>query len=270
MIKVDAMRCGTVGTDETIPDRSKSKNPYAYTGVLRGERHRVWLPVYAYLIEHPKGRILVDTGWHTDVRTDQKKHLSWKLNIASKAILPAGEAVNEQLTARGLTPADMDMVLLTHLDVDHASGLSLVKDAKTIYAGKAELEAAAHGDIRYNPKLWEDISIRPVPMTENPAFPHGEAWDVFGDETVYFVNLAGHSAGMTGVLIQHNGKKVILTGDACYNRHNWEDMKLPGITADAEKAKRSIEWVAKMSASPNCMEILATHDAEILPHTVEL
>lgn len=264
------MRCGTVGTDETIPDRSKSKNPYAYTGVLRGERHRVWLPVFAYLIEHPKGRILVDTGWHTDVRTDQKKHLSWKLNIASKAVLPAGEAVSEQLAARGLSAADIDMVLLTHLDVDHASGLSLVKDAKAFYAGKDELAAVSHGDIRYNKKLWEGIAIRPVPMTGNAAFPHGEAWDVFGDGTVYFVNLAGHSAGMTGVLVQNGGKFVILTGDACYNRHNWEDIKLPGITADAKKAEASIRWIAKKSRSINCVEILATHDPEVLPHSLEL
>ena len=132
------------------------------------------------------------------------------------------------------------------------------------------MDAVSHGDIRYNKKLWEGITIQPVSMTEDAAFPHGEACDAFGDGTVYFVNLAGHSAGMTGVLVQNRGKYVILTGDACYNRHNWEDLKLPGITANAQKAKKSIEWVAKMSKSANCVEILATHDAEILPHSLEL
>jgi len=270
MIKIHAMRCGTVGTDETIPDHSKSKNPFAYTGVFRGERHRVWLPVYTYLIEHPQGRILVDTGWHTDVRTSQKKHLSWKLNIASKAILPAGEAVTEQLAAKKLTPVDIDILLLTHMDVDHASGLSLVKDAKSIYAGKAELNAVSRGNIRYNKKLWAGIPVLPVPMVENAAFPHRQAWDVFGDGTVYFVNLAGHSAGMTGVMIQNNGRYIILTGDACYNCQNWKDLKLPGITVDDDAARKSIEWIAGMSRSPNCVEILATHDSEVLPHSIEL
>jgi N-acyl homoserine lactone hydrolase len=139
VIDIHVLRCGTVGTDETIPDRAKSKNPYAYTGVLRGEKHRVWLPVFTYLIEHPRGRILVDTGWHTDVRTDQKKHLSWQLNIASKAVLPPGEAVTEQLAALGLSPAELDAVLLTHLDVDHASGIGLVRDAKKFFVNAAEL-----------------------------------------------------------------------------------------------------------------------------------
>lgn len=270
MIKISAMRCGTVGTDETIPDKSKSKNPYAYTGVLRGEKHRVWLPVYTYLIEHPNGRILVDTGWHTAVRTDQKKHLSWQLNIASKAVLPEGEAVTEQLSARGLAPSDIDIVLLTHMDVDHASGLELVKDAKKICAGPAELAAAKSGDIRYNPNLWAGIDIEPVAMQAGSQWPHGEACDVFGDGTVYYVTLAGHSAGMTGVLVQNGGRFVVITGDACYNRHSWQQLKMPGITADKAKAMRSLEWVKAMSEKPGCVEVLATHDPEVEPHTIEL
>lgn len=270
MIRIDVMRCGIVGTDETIPDRSKSRNPFAYTGVLRGEKHRVWLPVYTYLIEHPKGRILVDTGWHTDVRIDQRQHLSWKLNIASKAILPAGEAVSEQLKARGLKPSDLDMVLLTHLDVDHVSGLRLVKDAGAIYAGEAEIKAAEAGDIRYNKRLWKGISLRSVPMQTSAEWPNQKAWDVFGDGTIFFVDLAGHSAGMTGVLIKSAGNYVILTGDACYNRHNWEEFKLQGIATDREKALRSIKWVSQMAGDAGCVEILATHDPEILPHVVEL
>ena len=71
-------------------------------------------------------------------------------------------------------------------------------------------------------------------------------------------------------MIQNAGRFVILTGDACYNCHNWEEQKLPGILTDADQAKRSIEWVAKMSEEPNCAEILATHDPEILPHSIEL
>ncbi|MGG0537711.1 MBL fold metallo-hydrolase [Priestia aryabhattai] len=33
------------------------------------------LPVSTYLIEHPKGLVLIDTGWHTDMRDEQVKIL---------------------------------------------------------------------------------------------------------------------------------------------------------------------------------------------------
>lgn len=269
-MRIHVLRCGTVGTDETIPDRSKSANPYAYTGVLRGARHRVWLPVFTYLIEHPGGKILVDTGWHTDVRTDRKKHLSWQLDLASKAVLPPGEAVTEQLAALGLSPAELDTVLLTHLDVDHVSGLKLVKDAKTICANAAELEAADRGGLRYRRKLWEGVPIQPLPMTHTGVGPNGMSFDVFGDGSVQFVDLSGHSDGTTGVLLQNGGRFVILTADACYNRKNWEQLRLQGITTNREKALRALEWVRKMSREPGCAEILATHDPEIRPHTIEL
>lgn len=270
MIRIHVLRCGTVGTDETVPDRTKSGNPFAYTGVLRGGRHRVWLPVFTYLIEHPDGKILVDTGWHTDVRTDRKKHLSWQLDIASKAVLPPGEAVTEQLAALGLSPAELDLVLLTHLDVDHVSGLKLVKGAKKICASAAELRAANRGELRYNRKLWEGVSIEPVPMAHTGIGPNGMSFDVFGDGSVHFVDLSGHSDGTAGVLIRSGGRFVILTADACYNRQNWEQLKLQGITTDENKAMRTLEWVQKMSRRPDCAEILATHDPEIRPHVITL
>ena len=39
-----------------------------------GERiKKIWVPVSSYLIEHPKGLVLVDTGWHEEIRLNQKK-----------------------------------------------------------------------------------------------------------------------------------------------------------------------------------------------------
>ncbi len=45
----------------------------------------------------------------------------------------------------GIHPADLDMVLLSHLDCDHASGLKLVADAKQILVSKDELLYADGG-----------------------------------------------------------------------------------------------------------------------------
>jgi len=269
-ITIHVMRCGTVGTDETIPDRSRSANPLAYTGVLRARRHQVWLPVYTYLIEHPDGRILVDTGWHTDVRKDQRRALSWQLNIASKAVLPPGEAVTEHLAALDLKPEDLDLVLLTHLDVDHVSGLKLVRNAKKIVTSEAELAAAEGGDIRYNKKFWEGTRLEAIHLKDGGIGPQGHSLDVFVDGTVRFVDLSGHSAGTTGVLVEKGGSFVLITADACYNRANWEDMKLPGITADRDKALAALAWVRGMSRDPRCAQILATHDAGVEPQVITL
>ncbi|MCI1666292.1 MAG: N-acyl homoserine lactonase family protein [Atopobiaceae bacterium] len=269
-VTVHALHCGSVGTDETIPDRSRSANPLAYTGVLRGERHRVWLPVYCYLIEAPAGRVLVDTSWHTDVREDQRKALSWELNVASKAVLPAGEAVSEQLARLGLAPSDLDMVFLTHLDVDHASGLKLVSSAPRICCSREELDAAGAGGVRYNPRLWEGVDLEPLDLAETGEGPEGRGLDVFGDGSVRIVELAGHSLGMCGVIAEAAGRFVLMTGDACYDRASWEDQRLPGICADRDAAASALAWVRDQAADPACIEVLATHDPEVVPHDIVL
>ena len=53
-----------------------------------------------------------------------------------------GQAIDEQLQAMGLQPSDLDYVLLTHLDCDHANGLRAVASAKHILCAPEEMECA--------------------------------------------------------------------------------------------------------------------------------
>lgn len=62
MIKIHVLQTGRVSVDIGVPLRQK--NPFAVTGFFRSAKHRVWLPVTSYLIEHPNGLVLIDTGWH--------------------------------------------------------------------------------------------------------------------------------------------------------------------------------------------------------------
>lgn len=126
----------------------------------------------------------------------------------------------------GYVPVDIDYCILTHLDIDHAGALRLVKDAKKIMASEAEVEAAGKLHVRYRKCLWEDVKIR--------TFPN-EEYDLFQDGSIVLLPLPGHSAGMTGVKIQNGEKYVILAGDAGYCRQSWEQLTLPGITWDNRK-----------------------------------
>ena len=129
-IKIHLLHCGRVRVDRSLPFEEKTLHPAPYTGFFRSPSHQIWLPVSVYLIEHPRGLILLDTGWHTDVRIDQKKHLGWFHWHINKADLPEGQAIHEQLTAMGIKTSELDYVLLSHLHSDHASGLKLLTDAK--------------------------------------------------------------------------------------------------------------------------------------------
>lgn len=127
-----------------------------WTGAFRSKNHLVEAPVSVYLIEHPKGLVLIDTGWHTDNREHQFKNLRHQY-FANKAVLPEGQAVYEQLEKMGIRPKDLDFVMLSHLHCDHADGLRLVKDAKRIMVSDLEYKAASRDKIRYLAHEWKGV-----------------------------------------------------------------------------------------------------------------
>jgi len=96
-IKIHVLHCGRVRVDRSLPFKEKTWHPAPFTGWFRKPEYQIWLPVSSYLVEHPKGLVLLDTGWHTDVRTDQVKHLGRFHYSINKADLPEGQAIHEQL-----------------------------------------------------------------------------------------------------------------------------------------------------------------------------
>ena len=124
-IKVHVLQCGLVIVDKCIPFDVGSWNLLAFAGIFRPKSDQVTLPVRAYLIEHPNGLVLIDTGWHTNVREHPLRYLGPMLYMVNKPVLPPGQSIVEQLSKLGYSPSDIDILVLSHLDCDHVSGLRL-------------------------------------------------------------------------------------------------------------------------------------------------
>ncbi len=269
VINIHVMKCGEVGVDPAVPLRKVSKNPFAYTGLLRSKKHRIWIPVFTYLIVHPKGNVLIDTGWSDQVRTHPIKAESFALWFASKPSLPEGSAVNEQIESVGIAPKDLDYVFLTHMDVDHVNGIQLVKDAKAIMASKEEIQEANYGhDVRYSKRQWEGINIGAIPFVKTGLGPIGESFDVFGDGTIQVIRTPGHASGAITVLIRNHDQSVLIAGDTGYCKESWRELELPGPVHDKELMINSLKWVRDLEKE-GCI-ILASHDPEVKEDIIKL
>lgn len=267
-IKIHVMKCGEVGVDPAVPDRGVSGNPLAYTGLFRSSKRRIWIPVFAYLIEHPEGNVLVDTSWSSEVRTDPVKAESLRLYLTSKPKLPVGSAVDEQLQKYGIKPEQLRYVILTHMDVDHVNGINLVKNAPHIMASADEIAAAGGSDLRYLKRQWQGIRIEGIPFEKSRIGIAGSSWDVFGDTTVQVIATPGHTAGSLTVLVSNGGKSVLIAGDTGYQKKSWREGSLPGPVYDKDRMRKALMWVKKMEK--NGTLILASHDPEIAEQTIEL
>lgn len=270
MITIHVLTCGQVGVDPAVPDRGVSANKLAYTGLFRSPKQRIWLPVKAFLIEHPRGSILVDTGWDSSVRSHPVSTITFPMWFASKPVLPEGEAVDEQLAALGIAPKSLAMVLMTHMDIDHDSGLRLVREARHIMVSPEEYQALHSRQVRYVRKPWEGITLERMPLIKDPKAPFGESWDIFQDGSVMAYLTPGHTQGSVSVLVSGTNGFALIVGDTGYNRKSWEDLRVPGPVYDPEQMKQSLAWVQKMRQDKRCLAVLAAHDPEEQRKTIEI
>ncbi|MFI3133546.1 MBL fold metallo-hydrolase [Staphylococcus warneri] len=270
-IKIHVMHTGTVIVDEALPFGYKNNPPMAWTGMFRSKKHQIKIPVSVYLIEHPNGLVLIDTGWHTDNRKHQLKNLSFQYPV-NKAELPEGQAVHEQLIKLGYKPSDIDYILMSHMHCDHADGLRLVKNAKNILVSEEEYEAISNDKMHYLPHEWKGVHLNTFHFDNTGIGPKNRSFDLFGDGTITMVWVPGHSKGLASTIIKNEDseKFLLLASDVGYAAKSWQENVLPGVLVDKEDAQLSLDWVKKMANDKNCIEAIANHDANVKPHVITL
>jgi N-acyl homoserine lactone hydrolase len=100
------------------------------------------VPIYAWVIEHPEGLIVVDTG--ETARVAEPGYFPWwqpYFKLGVREWVRPEEEIGPQLRALGFAPADVRWVLLTHFHTDHAGGLPHFPTSE-ILVSRTEYQAA--------------------------------------------------------------------------------------------------------------------------------
>lgn len=185
-------------------------------------------PIYAYIIEHPRGRLLVDTGMSATTRTD------WKHNFYPREMVydpgPDGLFV-QRLQQLGHKPDDFNDVILTHLHTDHAGNAPLFAETKArIIVHEDELRGAVlvkGGMLREdNITLWGVTSPQGFTRRDFGCLLPNRATLVFADQQIYpgiwTVSFPGHTWGTMGVAVRlDNTGWVLLASDHIYMTYNF-------------------------------------------------
>jgi N-acyl homoserine lactone hydrolase len=200
---------------------------------LAGEEGRLRVPVPAFLIEHPKGRVLFDTGLHPDVGVDAKARLGIAAEIFASELGPE-EDVAGRLAAADVAADRIEHVVLSHLHFDHAGGLATLRNARVVVQ-RREWEAGSDAD----------VAAKVGFMKQDYDYGHelllvdGEH-DVFGDGRVVCVPTHGHTPGHQSLRVRLGGGDLVLTSDACYLRRTLEAEHLPPRPWDPESMLASL------------------------------
>jgi glyoxylase-like metal-dependent hydrolase (beta-lactamase superfamily II) len=227
------------------------------TGVVRhkaggrGIRHYLvdeWrpdaLPVNAYLVEHPGGAVLFDTG-----QTARAAGPGWFPRWHPWFRLSRFELTADDEVAAQLRRLDVQVgtVVLSHLHTDHVGGLDALADAEVLVP-RVEWEHATgvRGALRgYLPRRWPaGVKPTPVDFTGPPVGPFSASFDVRGDGTLLFVPTPGHTPGHAALLVRDAEGAALLAGDMA---HTSAEL--------AEGNPRVAEWCAAEGVS-----ILTAHE----------
>lgn len=218
----------------------------------RGRGERIEAPILAYLIETTQGRILFDVGCDYRKLADPALRAKWFDPVAFPMGPPEmheGQRLPAHFARLGLTPADIDLVFLSHLHFDHAGGLCEVCGCD-VHVHETELAAAREpADDAY---FADD-------------FAGDYRWKLQCDEYelvpgVQAINTPGHTAGHMSLLIElPQGRPVILAGDAADLTENLEDEIAPGLCWQ-DREDLALASIRKLKATA------AEADAELWPN----
>lgn len=223
MMRLHAFDCGWLGAD--------------MRRFLTGGTGYVRVPVPVYLIEHPRGLVLFDSGLHADTRVDAEKKLGLLAKLFAVQFGP-GEAAGERLEARGFHPSRITHLVTSHLHFDHAGGLAQIPNARLVVQ-RREWEAGRTPELMqkngYDPRDYD--------LGHDLLLADGEL-DLFGDGRVVCVPTYGHTAGHQSLRVRLESGDLVLTADSCYLRRTMEEMNLPPTVHDPEAMKESLRRLA--------------------------
>ncbi len=222
--------------------------------LLEGEAGSLTVPVPSYLIEHPKGRVIFDTGLHIDTQADPDRRLG-RLAPFHTVRFHSGEEIGARLASLGISPDKIDFIINSHLHFDHCGGNEQLPNA-TLLIQRREWEAGHDGDlidqVYYDPKDYDHgHAVRLI---------DGEH-DVFGDGTVVCIPTHGHTPGHQSLRVRIGAQTVVMTADACYLRRTLDTLHLPTAAYNREQMIESLRHLRAMRSAG--ITIITGHDPEL-------
>jgi N-acyl homoserine lactone hydrolase len=261
-MKIHAIQTGTVRI-KTAQVEGRGRGLGRRLAVFHDRNWTEWLPTYAWVIDHPEGVIVVDTGQGTHLlESSRSLHPYMRWEVAFR--IEREEEIGPQLRAMGIGPRDVKRVVLTHLHCDHDGGLAHFPQTEILVSrGELRMARGWMGRARgYLPNRWPSwFNPAPLDLLAEPFGPFAASRRLTTAGDVVAVATPGHTRDHISVVVEDQGRTFFLAGDTSYDERLMLAGRLDGVSADDDVASATLAAI-RCLASDRPTVYLPTHDPE--------
>lgn len=223
------------------------------------------LPINTYLVDHPDGPILFDTG--ESPHASEKGWLPWWQPFFRRGVdihVAPEEGIGARLAQLGLKPEHLQAVVLSHLHHDHGDGLTDLDAAPRILVTaehwdfyrkpfRATMEGAVpqHWPAGFQPELLH--------LTGPALGPWEKTYPITTDGKVIGVPTPGHVPGHLSVVVFGDEATYFLGGDVTYDQDLLDQERTDGVNNNPKLAVEQLRKI-KEFARQQPIVLLPAHD----------
>jgi glyoxylase-like metal-dependent hydrolase (beta-lactamase superfamily II) len=197
--------------------------PFDIKGLIPSypESRDIKIPVNMWVLDHPKGLVLYDTGNNVAISDGQCK-THWMAGLCDflKPSQTRKDVIDQQLEKLGYKVSDVKIVITSHSHLDHIGNIEMFPDAIHVMQKKELYQA-------WWPEKFQRTGAHVLADYDDARdFNYMELngdYDLFGDGSVIILSTPGHTMGHQSVKLQlPETGTVILSGDAIWMEENLE------------------------------------------------
>ncbi|OBH43612.1 MBL fold metallo-hydrolase [Mycobacterium mantenii] len=217
----------------------------------------------SFLVTHPEATFIVDPAVCVDADRRAIAQLPAVVRVAVRP--PAGTIPTIAALNRLPDAPRLDFALPTHAHWDHVSGLLDLPDLP-VHLHRREHEWVGSGPVAPVGGVRDslrDRSIQHYDLDGPPVLTFTASHDLFGDNSVILVDLAGHTPGSVG-LLAHTGRGwILIAGDAAWHYLQIDKIRqkssYPGNFADEDR-EETFKTLHRLHLARHAVTIIPTHD----------
>ncbi|EON98975.1 putative beta-lactamase-like protein [Phaeoacremonium minimum UCRPA7] len=232
------------------------------------------LPIGVFIVSHPDGPILFDTGdsplWGTPGYLP-----AWSpTKFFSHVTIGPDDGILSQLRAHDVDPTTLQAIVLSHLHGDHAGGLKDLAAAAPnvpVFVSGEHWEAFGKHPLRAKiegctPQHWP-VGFDPkiLPFADGPVGPWKQSHKVTADGKVVVIHTPGHVPGHISMIVYgqegDSSTTYFLPGDATYGIDLLDREEPDGINDDPVTALQSLKLIKEFAGQTDVV-VLPSHDPE--------